>query len=367
MDEVRERIHFTRITGKVGNVEGMLRLKRLGKIRLGLKVQNEQGKTYPTETEHFICPPEVEAIYGQNPTELDGVMFGSNNPEEVYIEKLALYGSNSGLKCCGNGTIAERLNEQGKWVQRDCPCEYLKTDENPKGQCTPQAHLCVILPKVSMWGYYQITTRSVYARAGILSALHHLQQMVGRIALIPLKLSRVPQEMTHKGLKRTHYILSFVPTISYQQIVELRKDTESKMLPLLEPPLDENPEDDAVDKVVIGEDGTVDAAAIAEMSDEEIEKVQKALKGRQASSHSPTTVPQGVTVTDPVQTKAFDLRFEEILAVIKEDKTLMEIQSAVIVSMNMKGLSRITKPGEVEFVKRFRALAKDRGIDKLPF
>jgi hypothetical protein len=380
MDEQhRERFQFTRITGKVGNVEGMMRLKRLGKIRLGLKVQNEKGKTYPTETEGFVCPPEVEAVYGQNPLELDGVMFASNDPNVVYVEKLALYGSGSGLKCCGNGTIAERMNEQGKWVQRECPCEFLKTDENPKGQCTPQAHLCVILPKVSMWGYYQITTGSAYARAGILSALKHLQDMVGRIGFIPLKLMRIPTETNKGGVKRTHYILSFVPTIDLDQIKRLRASPEQPALLMIDPPVDENPDADPVDK--IDESGRVDAEALAGMTDEEMDKVQKALDARKGTAT--TITPPGATVVveqggktappvdtanaAPVQTKAFDLRFDEVLAVIAEDKTLTEIKSAVIVSMGIKGLSRITKQGEAEFIKRFRALAKDRGIDRLPF
>jgi hypothetical protein len=281
---------FTRLTADVGNVSSMVKLKRLGKIRLGIKKKSANtGKEFPSETEHFICPPEVEAVYGDTPTELDA-MFASNDPEEVYTEKLALYGSGSGLRCHGNGVTAERKNEAGQWEGRKCPCEFLKTEQFPKGQCTPQAHLMVMLPKISMWGCYQITTRSLYARAGILASLKQLQDTIGRIAYIPLKLNRVPQEITHGDSKKTHYIVGFVPALTLPQIIELRSKPELMVLPAqyqIEGPVDTNPEDDPVDMVVDREDG-VDAEKLADMDDAQLAEVQAKLRDQAAKK--PTTI-----------------------------------------------------------------------------
>jgi hypothetical protein len=204
----------------------------------------------------------------------------------------------------------------------------------------------------------------VYARAGILSALEHLQAMVGRIALIPLKLTRAPQAMTHKGTKRTHYILTFSPTLTYQQIAELRTTNPTK-LPMLEPPKDEDPETDPVD--VIKPDGGVDAAALADMSDEQMDKVQKALTDRTAKPAVASTAKTDAMERWQPKADGFDLRFDEVLALIAEDKTLTEIKAAVIVDMKIKGVAKLTEPGKKEFVKRFRFFAKDRGLDKLPF
>jgi hypothetical protein len=230
--EMNERMKFTRIKGDYSQVR---RLPRLGKIRLGLKVRNQAGKEYPTETEHFVCPPEVTAVYGEEPTELE-VMLPSDNPEEVFVQKYAMYGAGAGLKCHGNGEQAERYNEQTKsWGIIQCPCSNLKSDENPKGACTPQSHLMVMLPKVSMGGCYQITTRSFHATVGINSSLDLIRALAGRIALVPLKLRRVPTVTQYNGSKKTHYILNLILDASLPN--QIRRPHQPRRIGSHHPPL----------------------------------------------------------------------------------------------------------------------------------
>ena len=302
---------FTRLTGEIGNVSGLMRLKRLGKIRLGIKKKNAQsGKEYPSaidETgqtiDYFVVPPEIAEVTGARPKVLDA-MFVSNDPEEVYQEKLALYGSTTGLKCHGNGQVAMRRNEVGQWEERTCPCDFLKSESNPKGSCTAQAHLMVVLPKVSMWGYFQITTHSLYARAGILSSLKQLQQTIGRIAYIPLKLSRAPQDITHDGMAKTHYIVGFVPDLTLPQIIDLRSKPELMVLPAqyqIEAPVDSNPEDDPVDVVDTDEDqqNGLDAEKLADMDDAQLAVVQAKLRAQQGTKRTETIKPSPVTPPAP--------------------------------------------------------------------
>lgn len=288
---------FTRLTGDVGNVQDLIQIQRLGKIRLGLKKQNGQGKEYPSETEYFVCPPEVQAVYGESPTVLDGI-FPSNDPNEVYQEKLALYGTSQGLKCHGDGVRAERRNEQtGEWVPIQCPCKELKSDENPRGQCSPQANLKVTLPKVSMWGYYQITTRSLFARGGLLGALQQMQQTLGRIGGIPVKIVRLPKDITPKGgKKKTHYILSFIPDMTLQQIIELRNNPDILALPsyVVEPAVDDNPLLDPVDVVTDEDEGGVDADALSRMDEKQLEEVNRKLQEQRKAQ----------SMAAPVQTAA---------------------------------------------------------------
>ena len=47
------------------------RLPRLGKIKMGVKVKSDKGIEHPQKTDYFVCPPEVQAIYGQKPKVLD--------------------------------------------------------------------------------------------------------------------------------------------------------------------------------------------------------------------------------------------------------------------------------------------------------
>ena len=278
-----ERMKFTRIKGDYSEVR---RLPRLGKIRLGLKARNQAGKEYPTETEHFVCPDEVMAVYGETPTELD-VMLPSDDPESVFVQKYAMYGAGAGLKCHGNGEQAERYNEQTRaWEPMACPCPNLKSDANPRGACTAQSHLMVMLPKVSMGGCYQITTRSFHATVGINSSLDLIRALAGRIALVPLKLRRVPTTTQKDGKKATHYILNLILDASLPQIADLRQNPEHLLIPAryqIEGPVDINPASDPVDIEVQGEDGGIDAAELAEMSDSRIDDLQRQLNEAKAN------------------------------------------------------------------------------------
>lgn len=165
-------------------------------------------------------------------------------------------------------------------VKRSCPCEFLKTDLNPKGQCTAKGVLKITIPQVSMWGYFQITTHSIFARAGILSSLKSLYDQVGRIAYIPLKLTRVPEEIVHDGKAKTHYIVGFDPELTLPQIIQLRTTPELMVLPAqfqLEEAVDTNPADDPVDVVVDKDEEEIEAADLADMDDKELANVQAAL------------------------------------------------------------------------------------------
>lgn len=302
MDAIKsaERMKFTRIKGDYSEVR---RLPRLGKIRLGVKRQTQGGKQYPSETEHFVCPAEVEAVYGPTPTELD-VMLPLEDPEQVLVQKFARYGASAGLKCHGNGEQAEQLNEQTKqWEPRQCPCPALKSEKNPKGDCTPQTHLLVLLPKVSMGGCYQITTRSFHSTVGLNSSLDYTRGLAGRIALLPMKLRRVPQETHHDGKKQTHYILSLVLDATLPQIADIRGNPDSLLIPAryqIEGPQDENPLMDPVD--IIDAPLTVDAAELADMDEAKMAEIQAKLSAQLAEKAEAEAVRRGIV--DPAEKPA---------------------------------------------------------------
>lgn len=235
---------FTRIKGAYSEVRY---LPRIGKIRLGIKVRSPKGAEYPRETKHFVVPPEVAAIYGTEPTELD-VMFPMDDPEVVFPQKLAWYGKGTGLRCHGNMEEALRRGDDGEWAACACPCDQLKTDQTPKGQCTKVSSLMVLLPHVSMGGCYQINTGSRISTTDINSSMDYILAMVGRIALIPLKLRRVPREIVHQGQSTTHYTLSLVLDGNIEAIRQLRNDSNIPSQYLIESPVDENPECDPADE-----------------------------------------------------------------------------------------------------------------------
>ena len=221
---------FTQIKG----LSETRRLPRLGKIRLGIRVKRRGGNkkcthgkddicmycTYPKETPHFVVPLEVARVYGDKPTELD-ILLPVNDINVVFPQSYEYYGSSRGLKCTGDGENAMRYNEDTKSMEPvECPCELLS-----EGKCQQRAHLSVILPKVSVGGIYQIDTGSYNSIVDINSSLDYVTALVGRFAMVPLKLKREPRETHHEGKKQTHYTLRIELEGDIEFLNALRENT----------------------------------------------------------------------------------------------------------------------------------------------
>jgi hypothetical protein len=229
---------FRRITSIKGLSETR-RLPRLGKIRLGMKVKNKNAKnpgcgcgpeegcfkcSYPFETPYFVVPLEVAKIYGDKPSELM-VKVPVNNLDVVFPRAYKYYGSSRGLKCIGDLERAFRMNEKTNAMEEiSCPCP-LKDKE-----CIPSGTLNILLPEVSVKGVYQISTRSWNSMVDVASGLEYVQCLVGRFAMVPLILKRIPLTTHHQGKKQTHYTL------------QIMLDTESPEFPKkLQAPAKEEP------------------------------------------------------------------------------------------------------------------------------
>jgi len=205
----------------IKDISDRRRLPRLGKIRLGVKMKSQKtGKEFPRETPHFVCPQEVRAKFGEEPTELP-IMFALEDREIVFPQAYKWYGQSKGIKCMGDGEVAMRANEQGEFSQIDCPCGKLDTKE-----CQRRAHLMVIIPQVSLGGVYQIGLGSYHSIIDINSGIDYVRAMIGRFSWVPLTLKRIPRE-THGGDKKTiHYTLHVHFDGDIDTINLLREDTK---------------------------------------------------------------------------------------------------------------------------------------------
>jgi hypothetical protein len=361
---------FTRIKGSFSEAR---QLPRLGKIRLGIKKKSSKGVEYPSETPWFVVPEEVEAVYGNEPVELD-IMLPVEDPEVFFPQKLAMYGSGTGLKCHGNGETAKRLTEQGEWIDHKCPCEHYKSDENPKGACTEQSSLMVLLPKVSMGGCYQITTGSFHSTKTLNSALDYIRALVGRLALIPMKLRRVPRETHNDGKKQTHYTMELILDGDLKMIRDLRADIDGVLIPQryqIEGPVDENKRLDPID-VEDDADPGIDAAALADMDDAELAKVQAALtqqhgKRTETIKPSPTTPPP----SKPAPTELLEMPtparigtgpinatlWQEVITFIDGNMDLVTLKQDWKSEHKVDNVIRLTEQGKQKFLADMREKA----------
>lgn len=242
----------------IKNLSETRRLPRLGKIRLGVRVQKpDTDKTYPRETDYFVVPPEVAKVYGEKPKAID-VLLPVNDPAIVFPQAYEYYGSSRGLKCTGDGETALRYDDDKKaMVERQCPCEFLD-----KG-CKQRAHLSVILPKVNMGGVYQVDTSSFNSIIDVNSSLDYVQSLIGRFAMVPLLLIREARETHHDGKKQTHYTLRLHFDGTADNVNTLIENStrvlESCARLAIQPPTQDNPaEDDEATTVIDGEGAAVE-------------------------------------------------------------------------------------------------------------
>lgn len=252
-------------SGRIKNLSNRRRIPRLGKIHLGIKKIARSGKEYPSETPFFVCPPEVEKVYGKEPVELD-VMFPLESPEACFPQAYEHFGSGAGLKCTGDGERAAEKQEDGTWKERACPCEKAQPPEGMKASCAQSAHLMVILPKISMGGVYQIDTHSYHSIVDVNSGIDYCIGVIGRMAWVPLKLKRVPRVTHGKGQKATHYTMAITFDANADFINTLRGDSTRILLgpgnpatALLEAPAIVNPEQDPEGPVTFEEPDIQDA------------------------------------------------------------------------------------------------------------
>jgi hypothetical protein len=251
---------FSQRITRIKGLSDKRRLPRLGKLRLGIKKKSSKsGAEYPAEVDYFVVPDEVKKVYGEKPTEID-VMLPLDDLDAVFPVSYKLYGSGKGLKCNGDGEIAYFVDETTKeMTERKCPCSLLDD-----GKCKQSGTLSVMLQKINVGGVYQITTSSFNSIVDLASGIDYVKALIGRVAMVPLKLRRVATETHHDDKKQTHYTLQLVLDANIDAINQLRSDTirvlEHTSRIALPEPINENPELDPVD-VIVDEEQVIENTA----------------------------------------------------------------------------------------------------------
>lgn len=194
-----------------------VRLERLGKIRLGRRVPSQRNpeQTYPQATPYFVCPPEIQKVYGETPTEMHPIMFPTDNPDDWMSQFYRCYSMSYGLICMGDGVTAnqrtdlatgavvDRNTKEGNWEWKEISCEGEDCPLFISRQCRPMMRLQFLLPDVPGLGVWELVTSSRHSRLNIQSTIHLIRSMAGgRIKMIPLTLSLEDQEATPKGEKK---------------------------------------------------------------------------------------------------------------------------------------------------------------------
>lgn len=348
--------------GRIKGISDRRRMPRLGKIRLGMKIKNANGTEFPAELPFFLLPDNVAPVFGGKVSveraralgctradvlafiernthrlaEEIRVMFPLEDEIAVFPQAYLWYGGSAGVKCRGNGEAALRVQDDRTMAEIACPCERLKTDrpikrtismtypetdklykgfmagevmefQNPKGDCTQRGHLLVLVPEVSTGGIFQVDTGAYNSIVDLNSSIDYVRALVGRIAMVPLTLRRVPRETHGDGKKQVHFTLQLEAEVPIGQLEALRRDTSRILMHqratpmLLEAPDDSNPAFD-------------DGSEVVEVEGSEVEP--------QAHEVAPAEAP---APSEPIGLSDLALSFGNA---IKEAATMDELQAA---------------------------------------
>ncbi len=204
------------------------RIPRLGKLRLGIKAVNANGREYPKAVDYFVVTSEdpgmaeaFRAAYGDKPKAIE-IAFPTDHPEDWASQFYRNYSRSRGLVCKGDGEEATRLvfagdsskapaghdpsgKRETEWVPVECTGKKCPFCE--KGDCKGTMFLQFLIPSIPGLGVWQLDTSSVNSILNVNSSVDLIQRVCGKIAMLPLTLRVVPMQVTPGGIKKTVWVL----------------------------------------------------------------------------------------------------------------------------------------------------------------
>ena len=254
----------------IKGVSDVVRLPRLGKVRLGIKKETANGIPYPTPTDYFVCPEEVRKVYGERPKELR-IMFPTDDQTQWASQFLRCYSASRGLICRGDGEMAiARVDiKTGEIATREVTgTELREVLCNPghcayyqRGQCKRVMNLQFLLPDCPGFGVYQLDTSSFHSIVNVNSSLDLTRGICGRLSMIPLSLKLVEQEVQPEGMRKTVRVLSLTAPYTLTEIQRFAQVPPGQVL-LLPPPDSEAPGDLFPDEVLRSEEEATESPGI---------------------------------------------------------------------------------------------------------
>jgi len=247
----------------IKGVSEIRRLPRLGKIHLGIKKKTERGVEYPSPTDYFVCPEEVQAEFGEKPRELR-IMFPSEDDSRWASQWLRCYSATRGLICKGDGQAAMALVdvETGEIASRDSAVVEMREVTCSPESCPEYGRRCrrvmslqFLIPEVPGVGIWQLDTTSFYSIVNINSAIDLVRGIYGRVSMIPLTLSLVPQEVQPEGRRKTVHVLTLTSPYS---LIELRSRADEPLGLVALPDAEEEMPEDLFPEGVLEQEEAVD-------------------------------------------------------------------------------------------------------------
>jgi hypothetical protein len=217
----------------IKDIEQRYYLPRLGKIHLGVKNPINGA---PVRTDYFVCPPEVQAVFGPKPKQLR-IMIPVSNAELWRSEYYRYYTRSRGLICKGDGEKAVQLRDiangqlptekSKEFAMVDIDCAGKDCAYKQNRYCRRVMNLQFLIHEVPGLGVWQIDTSSNTSITNIKSGELFIKAIYGRITMIPLILELKPVEKTNltDGKKHSIYAMYLNTSGTLQQLAETARQS----------------------------------------------------------------------------------------------------------------------------------------------
>lgn len=198
------------------------KLPLLGKLKIGVKVKNAQGKEYPQSIDYFRADGKYAELFhktfGERPNRVT-IAFWSPNPADVCSESYIIRDTAGRLMAEGDGVnwrAWSASSKEYKWGQAT-----LEKMQEQYGEAEASLTLRFILPGIpTVWGIWSLTTKGAASSIpAIRSAFDNVVAFTGGLVQnVPFDLSVEKVKSNKPGESSVFPVLTLVPNVSQDNL-----------------------------------------------------------------------------------------------------------------------------------------------------
>lgn len=198
-----------------------MRLPLLGRIKVGVKAKNAQGKEYPSSIDWFRADGKYaetfHRVYGEKPTKIQ-IVFPSNRVEDVCSESYVVRDKAGRLLAEGDGSTWKCWSEKkGAYVFGEFSVEDVKAR---LGEPQVSLTLRFLLPAIpSVFGLWQFTTKGAKSSIpAIRDTFDQVLAMAGVVTNIPFDLTVEKVKSNKPGAASVFPVVTLIPNVSQENL-----------------------------------------------------------------------------------------------------------------------------------------------------
>jgi len=210
--------------GRIKSTKTEFSIPRIGHIKVGTKVQRNDGKEFPTSLDHFIATGSYadafKQAFGEKPTKIP-IIFVSDDTKQVCHERFEAW-TNDGKKIgSGDGETFEMFSEKDK-DYISVPSTHELVQKN-KALFKRILTLKFVIPSIrGVYGHWEFTTRATKSTINqVIATFDHVKEQAGRVSAIPFDLVITMAQSRKPNVVSRYPVVTLVPNIGAENLEKI--------------------------------------------------------------------------------------------------------------------------------------------------